>query len=84
MWLFKKVGLGEHEEYQVGYLTSEQRHNGNPESRFSAQVKGLDFVGAVRLVHYLNGGESSIVDNSLNLEEVPGAGSQSTEAAASW
>lgn len=62
MWLFKKVG----EEYHVGYLTNEQCvDNGRQDNRFIAQVKGLDFIGAMRMTHYLNGGESMEVNNAL-------------------
>ncbi len=62
MWLFQRVG----DEYHVGYLVSEQRSdNGRPESRFLTQLEGFNQTEAVRMVHYLNGGESAKVERML-------------------
>lgn len=67
MWIFKQVG----NEYHVGYLVNEQRtDNGRVESRFMTQLRGLDEAGAMRTVHYLNGGESVAIESVLDEEMV--------------
>lgn len=65
MWVFKKIV----NEYHVGYFVNEQRSdNGRPESRFSSQIPFPDLIGAVRMVHYLNGGESELALEALRAQ----------------